>query len=210
MQPADHRATHDGHHEAQAHVQERDLQAEQAGQHHESDLVDYRGGDQEGEGHPEWQAGLEKADEHGHGRARTERGDRAQQRRQDRARQLAFARHDLLDLLGRDVAADDADYGDDPGKQEEDLRHVGDEKIDGCTEVGVTAEVEQVISEPTGEPAELAVGADPQGDRDGDLKFSDRWRALFGPGKGSSLSGPAGSGTSPACAVASGFLAALM
>ncbi len=51
------------------HVDERDARPKQTPQQDERDLVDHRAADEEGEHHPERDAGLDEADEEGHGGA---------------------------------------------------------------------------------------------------------------------------------------------
>jgi hypothetical protein len=127
-QPPDHRPAHDGHHQPDHDIGQRDRPAEDRGQQDHRGQVDQRRGDQEGERHRQRQAGAVKPMNSGI--------DEQEQNGVSVPRSAASvlapsrtARPACARAFGREMALDVGDGEDQHRQQDEDLDHVIDEEL---------------------------------------------------------------------------------
>ena len=136
-QPSDHPAGDDRYRQPESDVERRRLPAEEAEEEHDGDLVHHRRRDEEGERHAQRHARLDEADEQRHRRAGAERRHDAESRRRDVADTFPAAAQKPARALRREERPDDAHQEDDAREEEQDLRGIVEEEVDGAAQVAV-------------------------------------------------------------------------
>jgi hypothetical protein len=130
---------------SRAEVEGCHLPAEQAKEEDERDLVDHGRGDQERERHPQRHPRSDEPDEERHRRARAERRRNAEERREHVAGCFTLSGEELPRALRREVAPQHPNDEDDAGEEQEDFRHLEDEKLDRRSKVAARREAGEIV-----------------------------------------------------------------
>ena len=148
-----------------AQIKSRDLPPEQAEQEHEGDLVHHRGGNQEGERHPQRDSRGNEPDEHRDRGTGAEGGHDPEKGRENVPRRLPLSRQDPAGPIRRKVGPGDTDPEHHQGQQQEDLRGIEDEKLHRRGEVRPPGQGKDVVSHPPGELCEAPIEKPPPGEQ---------------------------------------------
>ena len=123
--------------------------AEGSGKHCHCHLIDERRGDEEREGHAQWNTALDEADKQWYARARAERSDGSEERCQEVLQSVKLARvEEVAESFNREVGIDNAHHYADEEEQQHDFQRVIDEEVERFAKSGCGVYAEEVIDQP--------------------------------------------------------------